>query len=388
MHPMLKPALRRGWRDRETVQFGVAPAHAVVLGPVDTATGSFLTLLDGTRGAAAAARGGRAAGAAATAVPTRWWTGWRGRAAGRRHGGGPAADAVRGPAAFDRLRPDLASLSVRASGSRAARCGGWPRGARCGSRCGARAGSGAASPRPAVGRGGRPRSRCGRRHASSRGTWRPAGCPPSGSASAGTRAAAQRLVRRAVRPGPYAAAGGLPVSERASPGCPWWSSPRGTASRAYAPDPVAAEPLHRRRTSPSVRRGGRGHRCGGPAGAARRYGLRGLPASCGARTREPAWPRLLAQWRSGRAAAPVPACDLRWPRRSPGSPPPMRWPSSTADCRRAPGRAGMAARPALCWRAHGADRAASGVRAAALPAPVSTAGASDPRPGPHATMAE
>src|SRR5690242_9708264 len=49
-HPMLKPALRRGWRSRDTVQFGVARAHAVVLGPVDTATGSFLELLDGTRG--------------------------------------------------------------------------------------------------------------------------------------------------------------------------------------------------------------------------------------------------------------------------------------------------------------------------------------------------
>lgn len=50
MHPMLKPALRRAWRGRNTVQFGVTPAHAVTLGPVDLATGSFLELLDGTRG--------------------------------------------------------------------------------------------------------------------------------------------------------------------------------------------------------------------------------------------------------------------------------------------------------------------------------------------------
>ncbi|MZE77627.1 ThiF family adenylyltransferase, partial [Streptomyces sp. SID5475] len=50
MHPIIKPVLRRGWRDRQTVQFGVTPAHAVLLGPVDTATGSFLSLLDGTRG--------------------------------------------------------------------------------------------------------------------------------------------------------------------------------------------------------------------------------------------------------------------------------------------------------------------------------------------------
>lgn len=50
MHPMLKPALRRAWRGRNTVQFGVTPAHAVTLGPMDIATGSFLELLDGTRG--------------------------------------------------------------------------------------------------------------------------------------------------------------------------------------------------------------------------------------------------------------------------------------------------------------------------------------------------
>ncbi|MEU0067309.1 hypothetical protein ABZ085_29445, partial [Streptomyces albidoflavus] len=49
-HPLLKPALRRGWRDLRTVQFGATPAHAVVLGPIDTATGSFMELLDGTRG--------------------------------------------------------------------------------------------------------------------------------------------------------------------------------------------------------------------------------------------------------------------------------------------------------------------------------------------------
>ncbi|MYV53827.1 ThiF family adenylyltransferase, partial [Streptomyces sp. SID3212] len=50
MHPRVKTALRRAWRERQTVQFGVTPAHAVLVGPVDTATGSFLELLDGTRG--------------------------------------------------------------------------------------------------------------------------------------------------------------------------------------------------------------------------------------------------------------------------------------------------------------------------------------------------
>ena len=49
MHPMVKPALRRAWRERQTVQFGVTPAHAVLVGPVDTATGAFLELLDEAR---------------------------------------------------------------------------------------------------------------------------------------------------------------------------------------------------------------------------------------------------------------------------------------------------------------------------------------------------
>lgn len=46
----MKPALRRGWRDLNTVQFGMTPAHALTLGPMDTATGSFLDQLNGTRG--------------------------------------------------------------------------------------------------------------------------------------------------------------------------------------------------------------------------------------------------------------------------------------------------------------------------------------------------
>ncbi|MYS10947.1 ThiF family adenylyltransferase, partial [Streptomyces sp. SID6041] len=50
MHPMVKPALRRAWRSLRRVQFGVTPAHAVVLDPVDQETGTLLGLLDGTRG--------------------------------------------------------------------------------------------------------------------------------------------------------------------------------------------------------------------------------------------------------------------------------------------------------------------------------------------------
>ncbi|MFW6693809.1 ThiF family adenylyltransferase [Streptomyces sp. MAR4 CNX-425] len=50
MHPMIKPALRRSWRGRHTVQMGVTRAHAVSIEPVDAATGLFLRRLDGTRG--------------------------------------------------------------------------------------------------------------------------------------------------------------------------------------------------------------------------------------------------------------------------------------------------------------------------------------------------
>lgn len=50
MYPKVKPALARAWRDLQTVQFGVTPAHAVVLGPVDTATGTLIDRIDGTRG--------------------------------------------------------------------------------------------------------------------------------------------------------------------------------------------------------------------------------------------------------------------------------------------------------------------------------------------------
>ena len=111
---MLKPALRRGWRDRETVRFGVAPAHAKVVGPVDTATGSFLSLIDGTRTMQQLIEE-----AALLDIPPEHARGVVDRlgAAGLLEAptaGGAAAEAVRAdPAAFEQLRPDLASLSVR-----------------------------------------------------------------------------------------------------------------------------------------------------------------------------------------------------------------------------------------------------------------------------------
>ncbi|MGW0840810.1 TOMM precursor leader peptide-binding protein [Streptomyces sp. NPDC002787] len=117
MHPMVKPALRRGWRDLNTVQFGLAPAHAMVLGPMDTATGSFLALLDGTRGLPLLRDEGRRMG-----LPDGHVDGLVDRLARSgllddATGGGPGADELRRkPEVLDRLRPDVAALSLVAPG--------------------------------------------------------------------------------------------------------------------------------------------------------------------------------------------------------------------------------------------------------------------------------
>ncbi|MFJ5013751.1 TOMM precursor leader peptide-binding protein [Streptomyces griseoluteus] len=113
MHPMVKPALRRGWRDLGTVQFGMTPAHAITLGPVDLATGSFLELLDGTRDVALLREEARRLD-----LPD----GHADRLVGRLGRAGllddtrdcsAAATALRERGeALERLRPDLASLSL------------------------------------------------------------------------------------------------------------------------------------------------------------------------------------------------------------------------------------------------------------------------------------
>ncbi|GAA2256685.1 MULTISPECIES: ThiF family adenylyltransferase [Kitasatospora] len=47
--PMLKPALSRAWRDRDTLQFGTVHRHAHLVEQVDQPVAAFLDLIDGTR---------------------------------------------------------------------------------------------------------------------------------------------------------------------------------------------------------------------------------------------------------------------------------------------------------------------------------------------------
>ncbi|MER6252349.1 ThiF family adenylyltransferase [Streptomyces sp. NPDC001584] len=113
MYPKVKPALARAWRDLQTVQFGVTPAHAVVLGPVDTATGTLIDRIDGTRGMellrAEASGMGLPDGRADEVVRTLAGAGLLDDVTA----GGPRAQALRGhPETVERLGPDLGSLSL------------------------------------------------------------------------------------------------------------------------------------------------------------------------------------------------------------------------------------------------------------------------------------
>ena len=346
MHPMLKPALRRGWRDRDTVQFGVARAHAVVLGPVDTATGSFLDLLDGTRGLPLLREEAGALGLPDRHVDALVERLGAGRAARRRDGRRPGrrrrcADRT---TVLDRLRPDLASLSVvhpepaGGLGRLAAR-----RAVRVQVRGAGRVG--AASPRccPAPASAG---SRCVDGGGVEPWDVAPGGLPGRArSASAGTRAA-----RRAGRAGPRAGAGAprRPRGRRSASGEPGLSlvvaRPR-DGSRAYAPDPRGRRAAARLRHPASLRRGDRGHGVVGPLvlpGGTACAGCLALPARTGTRLAAAAGP--VAVRRGAPRCRPA---TWRWPRRSPGSPPPTRWPSSTADCPPAPGPGGRLALPRL-----------------------------------------
>ncbi|GGP88397.1 TOMM precursor leader peptide-binding protein [Streptomyces roseolilacinus] len=323
MHPMVRPALRRAWRDLQYVQFGVAPAHAVVVGPVDTTTGSLLELLDGTRGVPLLREEARRLG-----VPDGWLEALLNRLA--RAGlledtaaGGRAADAVRREAgALDRLRADLGSLSVvhRGPGEpmrRLAARGGMRVQVRGAGRVGAAVAallSAAGVGRVDVRDGGRVRP------------WdvAPGGLPPE---SVGERrdVAARRLVARSA-PGGRAAcatggAGGVSGAggEAGAVGAGGGGGPEPGLSlvvvaprdglAAYAPDPVTADTWVGTGTP---------HLFAGVLEATGVVGPLVLPgdsacARCvelGRTDADPAWSRLMAQWRSARRSGAVPVGDV------------------------------------------------------------------------------
>ncbi|WP_239150587.1 ThiF family adenylyltransferase, partial [Streptomyces sp. SID13588] len=110
---MLKTAMRRSWRNRESMQFGIDPAHAVVLDSVDGAAAGFLDLLDGTRGAALLTRDAEALGLGAQQVRQLLGLLAEGGVLDDAAAHARLSEAVRHrTAAIDRLRPDLAALSV------------------------------------------------------------------------------------------------------------------------------------------------------------------------------------------------------------------------------------------------------------------------------------
>ncbi|PHQ49728.1 hypothetical protein BLA24_25080 [Streptomyces cinnamoneus] len=307
-HPMIKPALRRAWRNRDSVQFGAAPAHAVVVGPLDTATSCFLGLLDGTRGMPLlreeARRIGLPEGRADAVVE---------RLAGAGllddpRGGGEGAAALRGRGGdgLARLRPDLGSLSVlHAEPGAPMRLMAARQSMRVQVRGAGRVGATVAALLSASG--------VGRVDVLDGGCVEPWDVAPGGVRTGRSGERRDATVRQVVReaapvPPPRARAGG---GDRGSDAVPRLAlvilAPRDGLA-AYAPDVAASEELLLSGTP---------HLYAGVLEATGVVGPLVLPggtacAGCvelARAERDPAWPRMLAQWRSGRAAG-VPSCDM------------------------------------------------------------------------------
>lgn len=320
---MVKPALRRAWRGLQCVQFGVTPAHAVVMSPVTTDTGAVLGLLDGTRGMERLRAEARELGMpdghleefvgrlAASGLLADAATGRPGRA-------GPRAGAV--DTALDPLRADLASLSVvHREPDRAVRTLGARRAMRVQVRGAGRVGATVAALLSAAGVGTVEVLDAGRVE-----PWEtaPGGLPAE---SVGERrvTAARRLVGRWAR-GFARGAGrdtgrgperdvdrGCPTAEDGNRGTPPLSlvvvAPRDGLG-AYVPDPLPAEPWIATGTP---------HLYVGVLEATGTVGPLVLPGGTACARclqehltdRQPFRPLLLAQWRSG-PPHPLPACDL------------------------------------------------------------------------------
>lgn len=303
---MLKPALRRAWRGRGTVQFGVTPAHAVKVGPMDIATGCFMELLDGTRGMSLLREEARTLDLNDHQVDTLVTRLTDAGLVDDVRAGGPEADALRSRSdILERQRPDLASLSVvhpepgagmrRLAARRSMRV--QVRGA---GRVGAAVAavlSGSGVGRVEVLDGGCTELR----------DVSPGGLPATAVGERRDSAARQLVRRSAPGPAPRApgAAGGAVVAE---PGLSLIVVAPRDGFSGYVPDPGTADPWINSGTP---------HLYAGVIEATGFVGPLVLPggtacAGCldlNRRDRDPQWPRMLAQWQSGRRNA-VQACDL------------------------------------------------------------------------------
>ncbi|MDT0265497.1 ThiF family adenylyltransferase [Streptomyces sp. DSM 44915] len=288
---MIKPSLRRGWRDQKTVRYGVTPTHSVLVGPVDNATESFLSLLDGTRGLPALRDAAASLGLGAEAAD---------RVTDRLVRAGVLDDATAEPeaagAVTEAMRPDLASLSLlHARPGDGLRVLTARRAARVLVRGAGRVGAALAGALSQAG--------VGRVDVVDGGRVAPMDTAHGGlrpKSLGERRAAAAEALVRAVRPWRR-----VPVAEPAGPQLVVMAPRDGLA--AYVPDPVRAEDLMATGTP---------HLYTGVVEATGFVGPLVLPgtsacAGCLLRTlsdREPSWPILVAQWRNGRSPG-VPACD-------------------------------------------------------------------------------
>ncbi|MFJ6514877.1 ThiF family adenylyltransferase [Streptomyces sp. NPDC091406] len=333
MYPMLKPALRRAWRGRNTVQFGVTPAHAVTLGPVDIATGSFLELLDGTRGLPLLHEEARALDLSDHHVDVLLRRLTEAGLLDDPRSAVPESDVLRRRAeVMDRQRPDVASLSVvRPEPGGGLRRMAARRAMRVQVRGAGRVGASIASVLSGAGVGQVEVLDGGRTE-----PWdvAPGGLPPE---SVGERrdVAARRLVRRSA-PGPAprrartgerggadSTGAGLAGAGLAGAG-PAGAGLAGSAGQPPGLSLIIVAPRDGLAVyAPVVDTAGPWIASGTPhlyAGVIEATGVVGplvLPGGTGCAgclelhraDRDPQWPRMLAQWRSGRRGA-VPACDL------------------------------------------------------------------------------
>jgi bacteriocin biosynthesis cyclodehydratase domain-containing protein len=306
MVPQMKLALRRGWRDLNTVQFGMTPAHAMTLGPMDTATGSFLDLLNGTRGLALLREEGRRMDLPEGHVDTLVGRLARAGLVDDARGGGPDADALRGKKeVLDRLAPDLASLSLTTSEpGDAMRLLAARRSLRVQVRGAGRVGVVLAALLSGAGVG-----EVDVRDSGQVEPWDVApGGLPAGSVGDRRDTAARRAVSAAA-PGRPPRSGSRASAWADDPGFSLVVlAPRDDVD-VHAPAPATGEPLVRSGTP---------HLYAGVVEATGVVGPLVLPGETGCagclhetRTdRDQAWPRLVAQWRSGSRRLAARPCDL------------------------------------------------------------------------------